>query len=263
LFTESTAPFHETNGEETPMSWIDTVPYLLVSGNTETVKVGNYGLRPTDFMGYLDGFIDDLIRFTKGYGTQGAGPTPVAIWHAWMWTTEETRTTPAQMHYPRLAKPFMGSWNCETDSATPSYELGDVPLVSSTAKADMVAHESNQDESRLYMWAASLNLFDANVGACAPHANWILLQGQNPLHNGGPPNFSEEMQPRIAACRNANPVAQVMVQVSVTLGESSETILEALHTLDANPPDGISIYAGGIPDNSDQARELIQLLRSS
>jgi hypothetical protein len=39
--------------------------------------------------------------------------------------------------------------------------------------------------------------------------------------------------------------------------------LEALHTLDANPPDGIAIYAGGTTDNSAQARELIQLLRSS
>jgi hypothetical protein len=245
------------------MSWIGTVPYLLVCGNPETVKVGNYGLRPTDFMGYLDGFIDDLIHFTKGYGRQGGGPTPVAIWHAWMRTTAETRTTPAQIHYPTLTKPFMGSWNCESNSATPSYEVRDIPLVSSTAKADMVAHESNLDVSRLYMWAASLDLFDANVGACAPHANWILLQGQNPLHNGGPPNFAEEMQPRIAACQSANPVAQVMVQVSVTQGDSNETILEALHTLDADPPDGISIYAGGTPDNSVQARQLIELLRSS
>jgi hypothetical protein len=239
------------------------VPYLLVCGNTETVRVGNYGLLPTDFMGYLDGFIELLMHQTKGYGIQGGGPTPVGIWHVWMATAQETRQKPAQTQYPSLARPFMGGWNCETDSATPTHELGDVPLVSSTAKENMVVNQSNANEDRLYMWAPSLDLFDATVEGCAPHANWVLLQGQNPIRFGGPPRFAQALQPRIAACRNANPAAKVMVQVSVTLGESNETILESLHTLDGDPPDGISIYAGGTADNSVQARQLIQLLRAS
>jgi hypothetical protein len=245
------------------MSWIGTVPYLLVAGNSNTVMVGNHDLLTTDFMGFVDGYIDSLIHFTTGYGTQGAGPTPVGIWHVWEATSASSPTPPAQSNYPTLVRPFMGTYNSETSSATPQTELSQLPSVCSTAMSNMVSNQSNQDGSRLFMWAPSLDLFDAHAPDCAPHANWILLQGENPLHNGGSANFAEEIQPRIMSSRTSNPAAKVMVQVSVTLGESNETILQALHTLDTNPPDGISIFAGGTTDNSVQARQLIELLRSS
>jgi hypothetical protein len=245
------------------MSWIGTVPYLLVCGNTPTVTVGNNQLTTTDFMGFMDGTIPSLLHLTTGYGTQGGGPTPVGIWHNWEVTTGNPPTKAAQTVYPALARPFMGVFNSESSSATPQSELDTLSAVCSTAMANMVANASNQDKSRLFMWAPSLSVYNQNVQSCAPNANWILLQGQNPLSSGGPPQFFQVMQPPIQLARNANPAVRVMVQVSVTQGVSNDTIVAALHTLDADQPDGISIFAGGTPDNSVQAGQLITLLRSS
>lgn len=245
------------------MSWIGTVPYMLVCGNANTVTVGNNQLTNNDFMGFLDSSIAALISTVTGYGSQGAGPTPVVVYHNWL---TGDGSVPAQgtpgSGYAGLSKPFMGAFNFEESSATVAGELSTAAAVCSTARANMISNASNQDTSRRFMAAPSLAQFLLWNNNATQYADWVLLQGQNPLHAGGAAQFKAKIDCLLGDARNASRTVKRMVQVSVTLGDLNATILSALQAL-TNTPEGISIYAGGAPDNSVQAGTLITLLRAS
>lgn len=242
------------------MSWIATVPYMVVVGSLATLAQANASLGVNDFIGVLDNNVSSTVFTTiTGYGVQGGGPTPCAVFHNWL--SGDT----AQNYQDKVpgSVPFMGCFNAESSSATLTTELSAMSSICSTAKTNLVA--KNQDSSRRFMWAPSLDQLDFNVENCAQYADWVLLQGQQPLHNAGTPSvpkFLQQIEGRMTDVKNAKRTAKRMVQLSVTLTESDATILSAFQAM-TNIPEAISIYAGGTSDLSARVLSLITLLRAS